>query len=376
MVPLSIGDGRLRVVIKDCIDIAGTITGCGSAVLADAALSARHAELVARLIDSGDVTIVGKANMHEFAYGVTGINNWHGTPVNTRYPGRVPGGSSSGSAAAVAAGLADVGIGTDTGGSIRVPAACCGIYGLKPSFGRISRDGLMPRKSSLDCAGPMADSMAEIEQTMALLDPNFKPEPAPTTMLLGQIAVAADADVDEAVRAAIVSTEVDVRFIALALFVEAFEAGMVLIARETFIAIGCHVDDPRLGADVRARLRAAGEVGDERVAWAEEVRTRFTASVDEALETVDVLILPTLPIVLPLVTEVAEGKAALRLTELVRPFNLSGHPALTIPIETRAGLPAGIQLVGRRGEDARLCAIGRVLADRITAKQTQTRASI
>ena len=126
---LSLGQGARKVVVKDTIDIAGFPTCAGSAALADTPPAVAHAEIVERTLKAG-YHIVGKANLHELAFGMTGINAWASTPENPRYPSLIPGGSSSGSAAAVAAGLADIGIGTDTGGSIRVPAACCGVYGL------------------------------------------------------------------------------------------------------------------------------------------------------------------------------------------------------------------------------------------------------
>ena len=172
------GDG-MRVAIKDCIDVAGETTTAGSRALAARAPSARDAAVVARLRGAG-CTIAGRVTMHELAYGVTGVNGWTGTPINPAYPHLVPGGSSSGSAAAVAAGLVDAAIGTDTGGSIRVPAACCGVVGFKPSFGRVSRDGLTPASSSLDCAGPVARSISATDRAKGpaqsrLLDAGVRP---------------------------------------------------------------------------------------------------------------------------------------------------------------------------------------------------------
>lgn len=152
ILPLDQGGDGPRVAVKDVIDIAGTPTRAGSRALADRPAAATHARAVQHLLDAG-CRIVGKANMHELAFGMTGVNDWTGTPVNPRYPNLVPGGSSSGSATAVAAGLWDWALGTDTGSSIRAPAACCGVVGLKPTFGRLSRHGLTPENSSLDCVG-------------------------------------------------------------------------------------------------------------------------------------------------------------------------------------------------------------------------------
>ena len=167
---LQLGGSGLRVGVKDTIDIAGYPTRAGSCALMGAPAAARHAAVVQRLLDAG-CRIVGKTNLHELAYGVTGVNAWSGTPLNPRYPDLVPGGSSSGSAVAVAAQLVDFALGTDTGGSIRVPAVCCGVYGLKPTYGRVSREGVHPAQSSLDCVGVFARDLIMLERAMAAIDP-------------------------------------------------------------------------------------------------------------------------------------------------------------------------------------------------------------
>ena len=132
----------------------------------------KNAEVVERIL-AADCQITAKTNLHELAFGITGINPVFGTAINPQYPDLIPGGSSSGSAAAVAAGLADFTLGTDTGGSIRMPAACCGVYGFKPTFNRVSRQGIHPAMSSLDCVGPFAASVAMIETAMQIIDPSF-----------------------------------------------------------------------------------------------------------------------------------------------------------------------------------------------------------
>lgn len=143
-------DGGPTVAVKDCLDIAGHVTRCGSAAYADAAPALTNSAVVDRLLEAG-CRIVGKTRLHEIAYGMTGVNAYEGTPVNPRWPDRIPGGSSSGSAVAVAAGSVDFAIGTDTGGSVRQPAICCGVIGFKPTFGRVDRRGALPAVSSLDC---------------------------------------------------------------------------------------------------------------------------------------------------------------------------------------------------------------------------------
>jgi amidase len=355
---MQLGADGLRVGVKDSIDIAGYPTRAGSGALADSPPAARHATVVRALLNGG-CRIVGKTNMHELAYGVTGINLRTGTPLNPRYPDRVPGGSSSGSAVAVAAKLADFAIGTDTGGSIRVPAACCGVYGLKPTYGRVSREGVYPATSTLDCVGPFARDLTMIERAMTLIDPSFASEPLSRTVRLGVVKVAADPVISAALHAALAKADVTLLPIDLSSFEEAFAAGLTIIAAETWAAFGHLIDSPALGADVRTRLLAARDISHDAFAAAETCRVRFRAEVDTALETVDALALPTMPDVPLALTHATDSRAALRMTALVRPFNLSGHPALTLPLETDAGLPAGLQLVGRRYGDAALCALAR-----------------
>ncbi len=156
-----------RLLVKDLIDTAGIRTTYGSQIYTDH-VPTRTASAVERLVAAGAV-VVGKANLHEFAWGVTSQNPWYGTVQNPLHPGRTTGGSSGGNAAALAAGLCDIGIGTDTGGSIRLPAACCGVVGLKPSWGRIPVDGVFPLCASFDTVGPMGTSVAEVATMWSVL---------------------------------------------------------------------------------------------------------------------------------------------------------------------------------------------------------------
>lgn len=346
----------LRVVVKDCIDIAGWPTMCGSRAFADAAPAAENADVVVRMLDAG-CRIVGKANMHELAYGVTGANAFTGTPVNPDFPDRIVGGSSSGSAAAVAAGMVDFAVGTDTGGSIRMPAACCGIFGLKPTFDAVSRKGASPSQSSLDCIGPFARDMAMLIRAARIMIPGFAEAEAPSSLRLARIDCENDADIDEAVDGVLTRLGAAVHAVALDEFGAAFRAGITIMQFEMAALFGHLVGTGLLGADIDARLAAAAKVAPEAVAEAEAVRARFTAAVDAVLGEYDALVLPTLPSVPPTLAEAQDPATALRLTELVRPFNVSGHPAITLPTRAAQGLPAGLQIVTRKGADACLCAI-------------------
>jgi len=224
---LELGGSGPAVAVKDSIDIEGFVTRLGSACYAEAPPATRHADVVRALLDAG-CRIVGKTNMHELAYGLTGVNGWSGTPLNPRAPKRVPGGSSSGSAVAVAAGLVDFALATDTGGSIRVPAACCGIYGLKPTYGRVSRNGVHPSASTLDCVGPLAAQIGLLERAMSMMEPSFRAQPPPSRARLGWLKVEAEPQLSAAVRAALARADVSVQPVVLASFAAAF--GAVVIA--------------------------------------------------------------------------------------------------------------------------------------------------
>ena len=171
--PVEDGSGKLRLAVKDIIDMEGTVTTAGSQYLAKTSPPAAHDAKCLSAARRSDVQIVGKTNLTEFALGVTGMNEFYGTPINP-VDRRIPGGSSSGSAVAVADGQADVAFGSDTAGSIRVPAACCGILGLKTTFGLVPLDGVFPLSPKhLDTIGPMAKDVPNLVRGMELLDPGF-----------------------------------------------------------------------------------------------------------------------------------------------------------------------------------------------------------
>ncbi len=363
---LSLGQGPCKVVVKDTIDIAGFPTCAGSAALADAPPAAAHAAIVERTLKAG-YHIVGKANLHELAFGMTGINDWAGTPENPRYPSLIPGGSSSGSAAAVAAGLADIGIGTDTGGSIRVPAACCGVYGLKPTFGRLSRRGVMPAESSLDCVGPLACDLHVLIAFMAAIDPHFQSSMEGAAPVLGCIGVNAESAIWASIEDQLSRSGMARGDVALPLMAEAFEAAMVIINRETFRACEALLATGKVGADVDQRLKAAAATTDAELKEAERVRRAFTAEVDALLERHDVLVLPTLPHFPMTAQDAFAGHQDLKISSLARPFNLSGHPALSIPLESQQALPVSVQLIGRRGNDADVCRAASQLMNRVSS---------
>lgn len=360
---LAIGRNGLSVMVKDTIDIAGYPTRASSHALADAPAATEHAQVVQSLLDAG-CQITGKTSLHELAFGTTGLNAWTGTASNPRYPGYIPGGSSSGSAAAVAAGLCDFALGTDTGGSVRIPAACCGVFGLKPTFGRVSRKGVMPTHSTLDCVGPLAADMDRLVQGMQAIDPTFKSVALPQNISIGVVAVHANDQIHGAVNTALERSRFPLVEQSLPGMLAAYGAGMVVINAETFAACGHLLQTGRVGNDVADRLRAASLTTAESVAEAEIIRQAFIAEVDAALAITPILAMPTMPEYPLLVADAADTRAALGMTSLVRAFNLSGHPALSIPLEGASGLPVGLQLIAAHGADELLCAVARELVRR------------
>ncbi|WP_375739860.1 amidase [Pseudomonas boanensis] len=357
------GEGR-TVMVKDTIDVAGYPTRASSRALDNAPAASRHADVVQALLDSG-CRITGKTSLHELAFGTTGLNAWVGTAENPRYPGRVPGGSSSGSAAAVAAGLADFSLGTDTGGSVRVPAACCGVFGLKPTFGRVSRAGVMPAQTSLDCVGPFAASIDLLIEAMEIIDPTFKALPTMDGVRIGVVPVQAEAEVQAALDSVLEASGFPLDFAPLPGMQAAYDAGLKIINRETWEGCGHLVETGLVGADVAARLLAARDTTDAELRDAEACRAVFSAEVDAALARCPILALPTMPSYPARVVEAADTRAAIGMTAFVRPFNLSGHPAISVPFEGPSKLPVGLQLIAAKGADELLCAVARELVRRL-----------
>ena len=202
----------VRLAVKDLIDMAGVPTTAGCRAVAERAEPAEADAACMAGARAAGARIVGRANLHELALGVTGVNPWFGTPVNPLDPARVPGGSSSGSAVAVATDEADVAYGSDTGGSVRIPSACCGTAGLKTTWGRVSLDGVWPLSPSLDTIGPMARDVGGLVTGMALLEPGFslQGEGSGAGRRVGRLRVDADPAIDRAVDDALAATEWDV----------------------------------------------------------------------------------------------------------------------------------------------------------------------
>lgn len=363
------------VSIKDLIDMAGLPTTAASRVQADHVAQV-DASVVARVREAGAV-IVGKCSLHEFAYGTTGEDSAFGPTRNPWDLERSPGGSSGGSAAAVADGLCFASVGTDTGGSIRIPAAACGVVGLKPSYGEVPCDGIVPLSMSLDHAGPIARSVNDVWLMYRCLvgqtpvEPLIRADaPALRHVRLG-IPEAYFFDLlDEEVRARFHEAAERLRGAGCELApVRIRGAGLtasvylhtMLPEATAYHAAMLEARPDAYTRPVRLRLELGRYVLAEDYVRAQQGRHYLRGSVDEALRSCDALMLPTLPIAAPRL-----GESAVRLGDRVEPvrhltlrltqlFNVTGHPAITLPCgRSEAGLPCGLQLVGRTGRTADL----------------------
>ncbi len=364
---MSLGDTGLSVAVKDSIDIAGYQTLLGSQAFIREPVPRVTAQVVQQLIDAG-FHIVGKTHMHELAFGMTGVNRYFGTPINTLYPDFIPGGSSSGSAVAVACGDADVALGTDTGGSVRGPAACCGVYGFKPTFGRVSRAGVWPRESSLDCVGGFASDMDKLARLQATLDPAFDWPLVDVDLAqinIGYYRGTANEKIHGCVAGAFSAAKVKTTATELPLFAEAFAAGLTIISYETLQAFGHLLDGKELGDDVRQRLQNAKNISEEDLAAAETVRRDFTAAFDQQLARFPVIAMPALPDFPLTRAEALAGKQDLNASYFIRPFNLSGHPAIVIPLKNQSDGPCAIQLVAAKDNDSWLFSVATALASKL-----------
>ncbi|HFK4065535.1 amidase [Kluyvera ascorbata] len=346
-----LGEGDLSFAVKDTLDVAGFRTQAGCQALADTPVAAQHASVVATLLANGCV-LSGKTTLHELAFGVTGVNPWSGTPVNPHFPSLIPGGSSSGSAAVVAAGEVDFALGTDTGGSVRMPAACCGVLGLKPGYGVLSRQGVLPVDSSLDSVGLFTRDTGTLRQALnrlhIVVESPLEALPAITFI------PAALPEIDAALLRFLAEADVQPEQGELSTLTDAHLAGMAIISHENWQAFSALLATNTVSADVATRIRAGANVSADALAEAEKVRQRFSDDVDALLAITPLVALATLPELPPTLDEAKDPLSVVNLTRLVRPFNLSGHPALTLPAGTLDGRPVALQLVARKGAEGLL----------------------
>lgn len=378
--PSALGGGRgegrgdallagVPIGVKDLMRVAGApLSGGGRAIGRE--VQAQDAEVVARLRRAGAV-IVGLTNLHEFAYGITSDNPHFGRVVNPAAPDRIPGGSSGGSAAAVAAGIVPLAVGTCTAGSVRIPAACCGIVGFKPSYDAVPREGVLDLAPTLDHVGPMGITVdACARMFAAMLD--LREEPAwqldglatrKAARLRGYFDEPLDPEVRQAVDQAMAALAAD----GAACSEHAIE-GMELAPAIQFNTIcaeaaAVHADligprGPDYGEDVRVRIEIGHFLPGHWYVKAQRMRRRLVDRIDAAFDAADVLVCATMRTTAPRIgaNRVAIGGEEFALhtavTHLTLPWNLSGLPAVSIPwTRSKDGVPICVQVVAKRGED-------------------------
>jgi aspartyl-tRNA(Asn)/glutamyl-tRNA(Gln) amidotransferase subunit A len=354
-VPEETGAG-VRLGVKDLFDTAGLVTTYGSAIFSEH-IPERTATAVARLEDRG-YALVGKTNLHEFADGITSENPHYGDVANPIDRRRIPGGSSGGSAAALAAGLCDAALGTDSAGSIRIPAACCGIVGFKPTHALVPMDGCFPLAPSYDTAGPMARDVAGCVAMVEALVPGFA---ATTVRLEGlSVGVAWLERADPLVRARVETVA--------ELFADRRELDLPLPDSSTYAAFMREAADVHrelfaehaglYGDNVRTKIERCLAVSDDEGERAVRARAAYVEAYLEAVEGLDLIVTPTLECVAP-PTGIGDLALRERLIRLTYPFNFVGCPALALPCgPAEDGLPASVSLAGPRGEDALVLAAG------------------
>jgi amidase len=370
------GSGRgplagLSFGVKDIYDIAGRKTGFGSPDwLATHEPATRTAPVVGQLLAAG-AGMAGKTQTDELTYSLNGENAHYGTPVNVNAPGRIPGGSSSGSAAAVAGGLVDFALGSDTGGSVRAPASFCGVYGIRPTHGRVSLEGACPLAKSFDTAGWFARDPALLERVgRVLLGDASAPVPGP--VLLAEDAFALlDAAAHGALQPALArATAVLGTPRAVTVSAEGlpqwFQAFRILQGAEIRAQLGDWVvrAKPKLGPGVKERIEWTGTIKPAEVAQAQRLRDAARVRMDAMLGDNAVLLLPTVPDIAPLLNtppaQLDDFRA--KAMSLLCIAGLAGLPQLTLPLARLNGCPLGLSLLAARGNDALLLALARRIA--------------
>jgi aspartyl-tRNA(Asn)/glutamyl-tRNA(Gln) amidotransferase subunit A len=352
----------VSLAVKDLFETAGLVTTYGSPLFADH-VPATTAPAVAALEAAG-YALVGKTNLHEFAYGTTSENPHFGVVPNPRFSGRVAGGSSGGNAAALVLGAADVALGTDSGGSIRIPAACCGIVGFKPTYDLVTLEGCFPLAPSFDHAGPMARDVATCEDALAVLVHSFAPT-ALDSLEEVSVAVAWLDGADPLVRARVEEAAGRFPRRRAADVPQPERLGRLFMHEVAGVHRELFAENADLyGEDLRIKLERCLAVTEADAEAAARRRAAYPGAVEDALEGADLLLTPTLPCVAPAVGAGGVGDLEVReaLVSRTFPVNVLGWPALALPCgAAEDGAPASVQLIGRPGSDALVLAAGRLL---------------
>ncbi len=363
-ISLTDEDGRGPVVaVKDLVDVRGTVTTAGSRLLPQVPAD-RDAPVIARMRQAGCV-VIGKANLHEWAFGLTSENPHYGPVRNPLDPSRVAGGSSGGSAAAVAAGMCDWALGTDTGGSIRVPAALCGVVGFKPTLGTVDTEGVVPLSRTLDTLGPLAPdvrSAASALEAMSELTGLVPARPPSRSQVRIAVPEGWDEDLRPEVEPAWRAVSQGLPRIRLPERRRLVDCGRVILFVEAAAFHRRRLEEhpEGFGADVLALLRQAGQVTRQEYRAALIEQSRLRLEVEAAMQDWDALLVPATRGPAPRIGEAHDRGL---LSDTTRPFNTTGQPVIVLPapLPDGDGLPVGVQVVGHFGEEAGLVGVALAL---------------
>jgi len=361
----------LTFAAKDLFDVAGHPTGGGNPDWERSnPVPTRHAWAVQRLLDAG-ATLIGKTITDEVSLGIVGENAFYGTPINSRAPDRVPGGSSSGSAAAVAAGLCDTALGTDTGGSVRVPASFCGLYGIRPTHGRLDVSGMMPQAPSSDTTGWFARDVATFARVSSTMLDEAIPATLPRRLIIAVDAFAfSDPEVGVALRPMVdrlraLIGEVREEVMSPAGITQWARAQRTLQPSEAWLTFKEWIDrdNPRFAFSVARNIILGSMIAESERSWAELVRREAQGRMRYLLPEGTILCLPTTPFPAPKRGEPLSvaGPQRDRLLCLCCHGGLTGVPQVSVPGAAVDGLPVGLSIVGGRGSDATLVAVAAAL---------------
>jgi amidase len=345
----------VRLAVKDLIDMEGEPTTAGCRAVAQRAHPAAADAACLAGARAAGARIVGRTNLHELALGVTGINPWYGTPVNPLNPALVPGGSSSGAAVAVATDEADVAYGSDTGGSVRIPAACCGVAGLKTTWGRIPLTGVWPLSPSFDTIGPMAGDVGGLVQGMQLLEPDFAVAAA-AEVTMGRLVIEAEPAITSAIDRVLRAAELPLIDVQLPGWDQATRDGGVLLVAEAWATNRnlLRADPGGIGADVRQRLEMGAHVNAAAAEAATAGQRAWVDALSALFNQVEFLVTPTLTIFPPHIDDGSE----LLVARCTIPVNLAGVPALALPVPSGGPVPASLQVIGPAGSEEQLLMVG------------------
>jgi len=362
----------LTFAAKDLFDVAGHPTGGGNPDWARAnPVPTRHAWAVQRLLDAG-ATLIGKTITDEVSLGIVGENAFYGTPVNSRAPDRVPGGSSSGSAAAVAAGLCDTALGTDTGGSVRVPASFCGLYGIRPTHGRLDTSGMMQQAPTSDTTGWFARDIATFAKVSSVMLDEAIPATLPSRLIIAVDAFSfAEPEATAALQPMVdrlgrLMGEVREEVIAPAGITQWARAQRTLQPSEAWLTFKDWIDrdNPRFAYSVARNIIMGSLIPQSERDWAELVRREARGRMRYLLPPGTILCLPTTPFPAPKRGEPLSVASAQRDRILCQCCHggLTGVPQVSLPGAELDGLPIGLSIVGAHGSDATLIAVAAALA--------------